>query len=69
MFEFIYVPLQVTPSVSNRNPLLHSQLKPPAVFIHTWEQLCVPSLHSSISERMETNEYTYSLICNKYNYT
>ena len=50
MFEFIYIPLQVTPSMSNRNPLLHSQLKPPSVFVHVWEQLSVKLLHSSISK-------------------
>ena len=41
-------------------------MKLPLVFVHIWEQLCVPSLHSSISERMEMKND--SLVC-KYKYT
>ena len=34
MHMFVYIPIQVVPSSSNTKPLLHSQLKPPTVFIH-----------------------------------
>ena len=49
MHMFVYIPLQFNPSSSNTKPLLHPQLKSPTAFIHTWEQLSVSRVHSSIS--------------------
>ena len=52
---YIYIPLQVDPSISSRKPILHSQMKLPLVFVHIWEQLCVKLLHSSISSWKKRN--------------
>ena len=69
-YKLLCTPLQVAPSTSSRKPLLHPQMKLPLVFVHIWEQLCVPLLHSSISERMEMksliSKYKYIIIHNVY---
>ena len=48
-----YSPLQVAPSLFNKNPVLHSHVKLPSVFIHVCEQPPLSSLHSLVSGRTE----------------
>ena len=52
-YKLLLHPLQVAPSISSRNPLLHPQVKPPLAFVDIWEQPSVSLLHSSISRLID----------------